>query len=115
MHALTVAFIVVLGQPSVSADIPCAVTSVLDLGKLLAHDITADQRRRLVESYPEEEASMWLTDEEYSPLVMLVEDLREQGLSVDPRLEALLHAPQEECNGAMVLVLESPEGSPAPG
>jgi hypothetical protein len=63
----------------------------------------------------EEEASMWLTDEEYSPLGILVEDLREQGLSVDPRLEALVLAPQGESNGPMVIVLESVEGSPARG
>lgn len=57
----------------------------------------------------EEEATMWLTDEEYSVLEILV-DLREKGLPVDPRLEALTFAPEEESGRQMVMVVEPAEG-----
>src|SRR5438093_605771 len=63
----------------------------------------------------EEEASLWLTDEEYSALEILVEDLREQHLPVDPQLEALAFSPSEEVRRPMVIDLEPAEGSAAPG
>jgi hypothetical protein len=58
----------------------------------------------------EDEASIWLADEEYSVLEMLVEDLREQGIPVDPRLESLVFSPEEDSEHSMVLVLKASEG-----
>ena len=63
----------------------------------------------------EEEASIWLTDEEYSVLEVLIEDLQEQGLPVDPRLEALAYGPKDGADHPMVIVLGSVQRTAAPG
>jgi hypothetical protein len=63
----------------------------------------------------EEEASLWLTDEEYSVVEILIEDLQEQGFAVDPRLKALASAPKEQSGQPMVIVLEPAERSATPG
>jgi len=63
----------------------------------------------------EEEASIWLTDEEYSVLEILIEDLRELGLPVDPRLEALADGPKDGADLPMVIVLGSAQRTAAPG
>jgi hypothetical protein len=46
---------------------------------------------------------------------ILIEELREQGRPVDPRLEALATAPKDESDFPMVIALEPAEGSAAPG
>ena len=89
----------------------------LYLAKLIVRD---DGTARLVtagealEFETEEEASIWLTDEEYSLLDVLLERFAEQGIPVDPRINALMTAYNENLVRQEGIVLDPAKGILSP-
>jgi hypothetical protein len=62
----------------------------------------------------EDEASLWLGSEEYRRLDSLIEDFKDDGLPVDPRIKPPSAASDDELVKKMVIVLD-PVNGVAPG
>jgi hypothetical protein len=91
----------------------------LSLARLTVRDdgtaqILTDGGER-IELENETEASGWLLDEEYRRLDGLIEDFKDEGLPVDPRIKPPSAASDEELVRQMVIELGPVDGAAAPG
>jgi hypothetical protein len=66
----------------------------------------------VLEFEKEDEAEIWLTSEEYRPLESLLEQFQEEGIPVDPRIQAPTAVPPEDLVRQMVIKL-TPARPPA--